>query len=45
MKIIREGLGAKKETTIIPFSASSKQGLEDIWSSIEGHLKPNMEEE
>lgn len=45
VKIIREGLGAKKETTIIPFSASSKQGLEDIWSSIEGHLKPNMEEE
>ncbi|WP_066715392.1 ribosome biogenesis GTP-binding protein YihA/YsxC [Clostridium sp. Marseille-P299] len=45
VKIIREGLGAKKETVIIPFSASSKQGLEEIWSRIEGHLTPNMEEE
>lgn len=45
VKLIREGLGAKKETVIIPFSASSKQGLEEIWSRIEGHLTPNMEEE
>ena len=45
VKIIREGLGAKKETVIIPFSASSKQGLEEIWSHIEGELTPIAEEE
>lgn len=45
IKILREGLGAKKETVIIPFSASSKQGLEEIWSHIEGELTLAMEEE
>lgn len=45
IKNLREGLGAKKETVIIPFSASSKQGLEEIWSHIEGELTPAMEEE
>ena len=35
LKMIREGLGAGKETIIIPFSAVTKQGREEIWSYIE----------
>ena len=31
MKIIREGLGLDKESTLIPFSAETKQGREEIW--------------
>lgn len=45
LKMIRIGLGAKSETRIIPFSASSKQGLEEIWSAIEEQLVPSIEEE
>ena len=33
--MVREGLGAGKETIIIPFSAVTKQGREEIWSYIE----------
>lgn len=36
VKMIREGLGAKKETTIIPFSAETMQGREELWQLIEG---------
>ena len=39
LKMIREGLGAGKETVIIPFSAVSKQGGEEIWAYIEGCMK------
>ena len=35
LKMVREGLGAGKETIIIPFSAVTKQGREEIWSYIE----------
>lgn len=45
LKMIRIGLGAKSETRIIPFSASSKQGLEEIWATIEEQLAPSIEEE
>lgn len=31
VKILREGLGLKKESILIPFSAESKQGREEIW--------------
>lgn len=39
VKIIREGLNASKETVIIPFSATTKAGREDIWELIESHIK------
>lgn len=45
IKIVREGLGAKKETTIIPFSSSSKQGVEEVWSYIEQQLTLGKEDE
>lgn len=31
VKMVREGLGADKETIIVPFSAETKQGREIIW--------------
>ena len=35
VKAIREGLGVQPGTTIIPFSAETKQGREDIWTLID----------
>lgn len=35
IKVIREGLGADKETKIIPFSALSRSGRDEIWEYIE----------
>ena len=37
-KLIRETLGASKETIIIPFSAETKQGREEIYEIIDGYL-------
>ncbi len=34
LKLIREGLSVKPGTAIIPFSAQTKQGREDIWNMI-----------
>ena len=38
IKIIRDSLHVSKETKIIPFSAVSKQGKEDIWNLIESSI-------
>lgn len=35
VKAIKTGLGIGNETRVIPFSAETKQGLEDIWNIIE----------
>lgn len=35
VKILREGLGMAKEDVLIPFSAESKQGREEIWKLME----------
>lgn len=35
LKLIRNGLGMEKNDMIIPFSAASKQGREEIWALIE----------
>ncbi|MBP3927909.1 MAG: YihA family ribosome biogenesis GTP-binding protein [Clostridium sp.] len=35
LKLLRTGLGVGYETTLIPFSAESKQGREEIWAYIE----------
>lgn len=35
VKMVREGLGVLPGTTIIPFSAETKQGREEIWELIE----------
>lgn len=36
VKLIREGLGIEKDGVVIPFSAQTKQGLEEIWAQIDG---------
>lgn len=36
LKMVRQGLGIGQEVTVIPFSAETKQGREEIWSLIEG---------
>lgn len=38
VKVIRESLHALKETKIIPFSAVSKQGKEEIWDVIDSSI-------
>lgn len=35
VQMIRKGLGAGKDTKILPFSAQTKQGREEIWETIE----------
>ena len=35
LKVIREGLGLKKGTVMIPFSAVTKEGKDEIWKVIE----------
>ncbi|MCI8464311.1 MAG: YihA family ribosome biogenesis GTP-binding protein [Lachnospiraceae bacterium] len=35
LKLVREGLGISREATVVPFSAETKQGREEIWSLIE----------
>ena len=45
VKMLRTGLGLKKETVLIPFSAETKQGKEEIWSVIESYLPAEGEVE
>lgn len=40
VKMIREGLGMEKDGIIIPFSAETKQGLEEIWNLIDDIVLP-----
>ena len=45
LKVLREGLRLEKETVIIPFSAETKQGREEIWELIESLIMPDSGEE
>lgn len=38
VKMIRTGLGMAKEDILIPFSAETKQGREEIWELLEGMI-------
>jgi len=44
LKLVRETLGATKETVMIPFSAETKQGRDEIHALIEKVLYPEEEE-
>lgn len=44
MKMIKEGLELLPGTVIIPFSAETKQGREEIWELIETNFLPTEEE-
>jgi GTP-binding protein len=39
IKAIREGLGVQPDATIIPFSAETKQGRDEIWACIDALLE------
>lgn len=43
VKMIKEGLGLVPGTTVIPFSAETKQGREEIWELIETNYLPSEE--
>ena len=45
VKAIREGLGVQLGTVIIPFSAETKQGRDEIWELIDSLVLPQEEEE
>ncbi len=38
VKMVRDGLGIRKEGIVIPFSAETKQGREEIWALIESMM-------
>lgn len=38
LKMVRDGIQARKETVIIPFSAETKQGREEIWELLESFM-------
>lgn len=38
VKMLRDGLGMKKEDVLIPFSAQTKQGREEIWELMESMM-------
>lgn len=44
VKLIREGLGMEKDGILIPFSAETKQGRDEIWDLIERVMAENVEE-
>jgi len=45
VKLIRTTLGAHKDTVIIPFSAATKQGREEIYELLDGLLEENADNE
>ena len=38
VKAVRAGLGLKEDDILIPFSSQTKQGLDELWNSIEGYI-------
>lgn len=45
IKTVRTGLGIGADVTVIPFSAATKQGREEIWTLIEHLTEPEQEME
>lgn len=45
VKMVREGLGLAKEDILIPFSAETKQGRDEIWALIDSLQSPVSESE
>lgn len=44
IKLVKEGLGVEKGTIVIPFSAETKQGREEIYSLIDDMLAQTIEQ-
>lgn len=45
VKLIRTALGMEKEDVLIPFSAETKQGREEIWEYLESYLDQEKADE
>ena len=45
IKTVRTGLGIGADVTVIPFSAETKQGREEIWTLVEHLTEPEQEME
>lgn len=39
VKAVRAGLGLKEDDILIPFSSQTKQGLDELWNTIEGYIE------
>lgn len=39
VKAVREGLGLKKEDVLIPVSSQTKQGISELWETIEQYIQ------
>ena len=44
VKLVRTALGMEAQDLLIPFSAETKQGREEIWELIEGYLEESQTE-
>ncbi len=44
VKLVRTALGMEAQDRLIPFSADTKQGREEIWELIEGYLEESQTE-
>lgn len=40
VKAVRMGLGLREDDILIPFSSESKQGLEELWETVESYVMP-----
>lgn len=38
VKAVRAGLGLKEDDILIPFSSQTRQGLDELWNTIEGYI-------
>ncbi|MCF0230297.1 MAG: YihA family ribosome biogenesis GTP-binding protein [Parasporobacterium sp.] len=45
IKIIREGLNAPKNITILPFSSETKSGRDEVWNLINDIINPQIPEQ
>lgn len=43
VKAVRTGLGLGKEDILIPVSSQTKQGIEQLWETIESYITPEAE--
>ena len=40
VKAVRTGLGLREDDILIPFSSETKQGLEELWETVESYVMP-----
>ena len=45
VKMVREALRMTKEDILIPFSAETKQGRDEIWAILQSYLEVEKEQE